>query len=160
DGGHRTRLTPEQPLKATYARWSPVGDTILLSNSRGGTGDIWTINADGSEARRIGEGLIASWSLDGRKVAVVKDESEIDILSADGARLNTIDLGAAKGKLSLNDAPAWSPDGRRLAFLTDIPYVARADGKGAAEPLRSARGIYLLLAWAADGRSLIGENNG
>src|SRR3990170_1661592 len=53
-------------------------------------------------------------------------------------------------------SPAWSPDGRRIAFLryggdwyADI-YVVNADGSGERELTRDVQG----LAWSPDGRQI------
>ena len=82
DGNHHTRLTPPSLPRASDARWSPVGDTILVVSWE--SDDVWTINADGSGVRRIGNGLAASWSPGGREIAVAKGKGELEISSAEG----------------------------------------------------------------------------
>jgi TolB protein len=60
-------------------------------------------------------------------------------------------------------APAWSPDGSRIAFVSgrtgdEEIYVARADGSG---PTRLTRlpGPDLSPAWSSDGRRLVWSRN-
>src|SRR6266508_2390297 len=156
-GNHRTRLTQESLPRASDVRWSPVGDTILVESWE--SDEVWTINADGSGVRRIGSGLAASWSPDGREIAVVKDNGEIEISSAEGVQLRTIDLGISKDK-SLDAAPAWSPDGRMLALQDrgeGVLYVAPADGKGKPRPVvtRLADLVYEVNpAWSPEGKRI------
>lgn len=63
-------------------------------------------------------------------------------------------------------APAWSPDGRRIAYVapaelgaTDL-YVADADGSHRAPLTRSEASDEFSPDWAPDGRSLVVERNG
>ena len=60
-------------------------------------------------------------------------------------------------------APAWSPDGRRLAFVSrrsgdEEIYVARADGTGITR-LTTLPGPDLSPAWSPDGRRLAWSRN-
>ena len=164
DGKHRTRLTQEPPPSARDPRWSPGGDKILFAEGAG-SGAIWTISPDGSAASRIGEGLDASWSPDGTEIAVVTREDAVDILSTDGRRLRTIDLGLAKDEGLTQAPPAWSPDGRLLAvevFSEEDPgysvvYLAPADGNGAASVLTPAGGDEINEygpVWSPDGERI------
>jgi Tol biopolymer transport system component len=161
DGNRHARLTSDSLPRATYARWSPVGDSILVESWLGlpPNGDVWTINADGTGVRRIAGGVGATWSPDGREIAVVKDGGEIEILSSEGVHLRTIDLGIPRDN-AVDQAPAWSPDGRMLALQDrgeGVLYVVRADGKGGARPV--VTGLADLVsevnpAWSPDGKRL------
>jgi Tol biopolymer transport system component len=160
DGNRHTRLTSDSLPRATYARWSPVGDWILVVSWFGlPNGDVWTINADGTGARRIAGGVGATWSPDGREIAVVKDGGEVEILSSEGVQLRTIDFGIPRDN-AVDQAPAWSPDGRMLALQDrgeGVLYVVRADGKGEARPVVTGLAdlnYEVNPVWSPDGKRL------
>ena len=80
------------------------------------------------------------WSPDGRRIAFVSDrdgdgdgDGDVHVMRADGTgvRRLTRDAGAPAADL----APAWSPDGSRIAFVSTSSggmeiWVLRADGSG------------------------------
>ena len=77
----------------------------------------------------------------------------------------TIRADGTRSRLLLRDAyaPAWSPDGSRLAFVSNRSgdeeiYVARADGSGVTR-LTKLRGPDLSPAWSSDGRRLAWSRN-
>lgn len=72
-------------------------------------------------------------------------------IGADGTRARLLVRGAY--------APAWSPDGSRLAFVSgrsgsEEIYVARADGSGVTR-LTRLPGADLSPAWSSDGRRIV-----
>jgi len=115
---------------------SPDGKTILYVN---GT-EIWIMNVDGSNHRRIAKtaGLMASyprWSIDGGKIIYglvmgipPNHKTEIFAMNADGS--GEVALTHAE---SISEYPCWSPNGRFIAFQScrdgnfEI-YVMNADG--------------------------------
>lgn len=68
-------------------------------------GAIWTVNADGSDARKIADqGLNPVWSPDGTKIAYyrgVDGEAQVWVMNADGSGQRFLAAGFS---------PAWSPD--------------------------------------------------
>ncbi len=127
------------------AAWSRDGSRIALviGNARhvhayAGDGDLYVMNADGSQLRQLTSGSDASsptWSPDGTHVAFVRDQGqELVVMSDEGTDARVI--ARRRGYYQL---PAWSPDGRWIAFqsmpggssdetITPAIFVIRPDG--------------------------------
>jgi TolB protein len=136
------------------AAWSPDGSKIAFT--AGNDFAIWSMNADGSGARRVGRKFDSigtpAWSPDGRRIAYEggNDNNDLVVMNADGSGrrvLTSMPAGAAK--------PSWSPDGKTIAFLTfgfgnPAIHLVDADGRDARELARARGGP----AWSPDGRWL------
>lgn len=125
----RERITADAPAESSPA-FTADGETLVYGR---GPGDLWRRPAAGGEATRLVTGFdVPAFDLspDGRWVAYVQSDDdfnhEVWLLPLDGSR--------APFNVSLhpdNEAwPAWSPDGRVLAFVgrrwdreSDICYV-------------------------------------
>jgi Tol biopolymer transport system component len=161
-GKNRRRLTSQPPpVNVAHAEWSPKGGTILFHSEMTFAEEFWTIEADGSGLRRIGKGLVASWSPDGREIAIVDAPDELSIVDKHGARGRTIRLGL-EDRLSPDAVAAWSPDGSLIAMnvvderTESVVYVVATDGKSRAKPLgRREEGVSEhFAAWSPDGKAI------
>jgi serine/threonine-protein kinase len=61
---------------------------------------------------------------------------------------------------TVNDRPTWTPDGRRVTFMSDRAgrpalYTVPWDGSGPAEPLVASQGLIQEAEWSRDGRVLV-----
>jgi TolB protein len=94
----------------TQPRWSPKGDTIVYT-MRQATHDLWAINPDGSNARRLtsgpGENQGATWAPNGRHLAFQSNRLgswQIFAMLTDGSEQVPITRGP--GEFT---SPSWSP---------------------------------------------------
>ena len=112
--------------------WSPDGQQIVFTGLDGGTSDLFIVNRDGSDLRRLTNDryadLQASWSPDGKTIAFATDRgpgTDFSVLRFGNMRvaLYHIETGNIevlnhmdRGK---NINPVWAPDGKSLAFVSD-----------------------------------------
>jgi len=94
----------------TQPRWSPKGDMIVYTQ-RQGTHDLWAVNPDGSNPRRLGAGpgsnQGATWAPDGRHLAFQSNRLgpwQIFAMAVDGT--GTVQLTSGPGE---HTSPSWSP---------------------------------------------------
>jgi hypothetical protein len=64
----RTRRRPHADPK-----FSPDGKTILYTALKGGFPEVWRMNRDGSDQKKVTTGLQASWSPDGKSIVFIRD---------------------------------------------------------------------------------------
>ena len=118
--------------------WSPDGKRMVFSGAKNGFTNIYMIDVDGRNLRQLTTGMYAglqpSWSPDGRKVAFVSDRggtTNLDLLKFGKWRINVLDLETSAievipGQAGKNLNPAWAPDGKSVAFISDrtgIPQI-------------------------------------
>lgn len=113
-------------------KWSPDGSRIAYER-RGTSADtydeLWVIDADGSDARRIvGQyvGFSISWSPDGRELAYECRNDGLICIATIGGGIRTLPNSDSW------IAPTWAPDGRLAVvqrFLTDSALLSmKSDG--------------------------------
>jgi Tol biopolymer transport system component len=133
------------PAEAPGPQANQAPAPITAPGSPAGS-SIWISRLDGSEARRVSpeqrDALAGVWSPDGTKLAYhmagAGDETDVFVSTVEGDRL-LFDTEIAVG--SSNDwAPAWTPDGRTILFVSDRDgndeiYSRPADGSGVATRL-------------------------
>ena len=91
---------------------------IVFESNRAGNYEIYTMNSDGSNQKRLtfNEASDASpdWSPNGRQIAFHSKRdgnNEIYVMDADGSNSRNLTRHPA-----LDLGPCWSPDGRQIAF--------------------------------------------
>ena len=102
--------------------WSPDGRSLVLSMSRDGGTQLFSIARDGSGVKRLTQsGAIdteASFSPDGRTIYFVSDRGggpQIYRMPAAGGNAERVTFAGA-----YNISPAVSPDGRTLAYISRL----------------------------------------
>jgi Tol biopolymer transport system component len=140
--------------------WSPDGKRIAFTDGGQAGGDLYVMNANGSNIRALfrssltpGGARSPSWSPDGHKVTFTYRDQGIYVINSNGSSLKHI---SATG-----DMPAWSPGGTRIAFSEyptetsgSVIYVVRPDGRGeqvVAAP-KNDYDSYLAPEWSSDGQ--------
>ncbi|MGQ0538117.1 MAG: hypothetical protein ACT4R6_04155 [Gemmatimonadaceae bacterium] len=111
--------------------FSPDGNQIVVSGSIGGLTDLYTVNVDGSNPRRLTNDKFAElqpqWSPDGKTIAFATDrgpDTDLEILKFGLWQIATLDLASMRidvlpGQEGLNLNPMWAPDGKSIAFISD-----------------------------------------
>jgi TolB protein len=165
------RITRVAGVRGSSPSWSPdgrqivVGGRLAVTVLGGGTRVIYGHNADAP-----------SWAPDGKRIAFVSADTAGDGTEHRCGWTQPFDVytiePSGKGLRRLtsdgnNFNPAWSPDGRRIAYFSVRSFVElwlmtmNADGSDKRVVRRIGEGVYpwvcwraghLGLAWAPDGR--------
>jgi Tol biopolymer transport system component len=144
-----------------------------------GEPDIWTMSPDGSNqvnltASSEGEDFGPNWRADGKKIAFTSDREtptnptvpdiggpdfEIFVMDADGSNQRQITFNALD-----DEAPGWSPDGKRIVFERDFDpvrgqldfdiFTMRANGAHELNLTNSPGVLDFDPEWSPDGRRI------
>jgi tricorn protease len=134
EAGELRQLT-DGPARDQDVLYSPDGKAIAYVSDRDGREEIYVASADGAGAARkvtdidtLKTGFI--WSPDSKRLAFTGSDDRLYTVSAEGKDLKVL----ASSKYGRIGRPAWSPDGKWIAFSrpdvsrsTEI-YLIPADG--------------------------------
>ena len=151
--------------------WSPDGTRIAFTRY----GQIHVIDANGRNDRRLTKrepglhwpGSLPAWSRDGTRIAFSGTRNLFTVRVADGS---LTPLTRSSESWRLNVTPAYSPDGRTIAFArstdafnSDI-FLMNADGSSLrrltrSQGTRDKQGEEMMPTWSPDGRRLVYVSN-
>ncbi len=165
DAGEPLRLT-HAPDDELLPAWSPDGRHIAFLRKEGARQSVYLVPALGGTERRICEaGTGLAWSPDGKTLAIA---SPPDARGRNHIVLHSLQRGEERSLTRpepySDSFPAFSPDGRTVAFLRSFSISAREVMTVAAsggEPARltfDERPVWGL-AWTADGREIVYSAN-
>lgn len=137
----------------TDPAWSPDGSRIAFTSGERGHGEIWVMNADGSGETFLGpvdpacsaadpDAREPAWSPDGVSIVFsfrCHEHWDIYRMDADGSGLVRLTDSVVE-----DFEPAWSSDGRWIAFASGHPFrssnihVMNADGSS---PMNLTEGV-------------------
>jgi TolB protein len=149
--GARSFFSPPPAVDAAPV-WSPRGRKLAFIRN----GYLWVMDPDGSAQRRIGFWFSASWAPDGNHVAAENEADGVDVVSLVDGHSTVILSDEGAGDTS-KWGPAWSPDGRRIAYLDgdgyegDVSLYTVSDGSTGSLGVTAEGG----LSWSPDGARLL-----
>ncbi len=176
DGTNLVNLTPKDPAYDDEPAWSPQGNWIAYTSFATGHKQINVVSSDSKNKNNISTSVFEdeqpAWSPDGNQLAFVSNREGCEHASGeaalsdcqrrgifvadfDGARL----LNARQLTFSGRDsAPAWTPDGKFISFISPRPesqplYIIGAEG-GTPRLIRTEHQWIAAAAWSASEPSI------
>jgi Tol biopolymer transport system component len=151
DGSNKTNLTKTPRLRENFPDFSPNGSQICFFRESDSSGKsvpgIYVMDADGSDPTllfKTDSPELFDWSPAGKKIALsrfidskkddpIYSDREVYVINADGSGGTALTRNSA-----LDETPAWSPDGTKITFASDMDgdkdiYTMDAHGSDVAQ---------------------------
>jgi Tol biopolymer transport system component len=151
--------------------WSPDGTRIAFSSDRDRKGEIYVMNADGTDQIRLTNNVEdkygsewsydPAWSPDGTKIVYTygytpvpgNHRSSIYIMNSDGTNKTALTYNPN----DWDEDPSWSPDGSKITFVShkggQSIWVMNSDGS-AMTRLTDKTGYDSSPSWSPDGEKI------
>ena len=148
DGSGVQRLT-NHPMIDVTPTWSPTGTQLAFTSDRTGTPQIYIINADGTQLQQITRETYCdrpTWS------PAPLNEIAYSARSGAGNIIKVFDFAtrstrALTDNIGNNESPAFSPNGRHIAFVSSRAgkeqiFTIHRDGSGLRQITRTGTNRY------------------
>jgi Tol biopolymer transport system component len=191
DGTNPRRLTVNADGDG-FAALSPDGKKIVFNSNRlrpaegpFNTGDLFVMEADGSEEAHLIRGSSATWSPDSENIAfhasasgtglpikpdpgAATSDSDIFVMNVDDSLDGSPEpVNITNSPLAIDDDPDWSPNGQTIIFTTHLAsdnpinsvtaeiVAINADGSGGPVPLTSNTEEERAPSWSHAGTRIV-----
>jgi TolB protein len=145
----------EQPSAEPTAAPEPIPCNVVFETDRDGDWEIYIMGPDGENPTNLSNNPANDWepaiSPDGSQVAFVSDRDNetgggqmIYVMNVDGSDVRQLTYQ------EFSSSPAWSHDGKLIAYNTDQIYVTKADGSGEPIQLTENDQINWYPVWSPD----------
>ena len=160
-GGRRVRRLTARPMREVDAAWSPDGRRIAFEGGRYGREQIYVIDSNGSNRRRVTNdrscGRDPAWAERGERIVFLACSASTSLMSIRPDGTDPRPIASNSPFEDFDYQPAVSPDGERLVFTRTVSdtnqtelWIARADGSRPRRLVRDAsQGV-----WSPDGRRI------
>jgi Tol biopolymer transport system component len=167
DGSNQKELT-DAKSNASYPAWSPDGKKIAFCSDREkGVWQVFVMDADGTNVMQVTKeqdgARVPSWSGDGKRIACCRGGR------FSGSNVLAVDAADGKNAAAVSDGDAWdpafSPDGKSIAFVTSREiggfklFRMDADGGNVTRLVDQANNIgFAYPAWSPDSKTIAFAN--
>lgn len=134
-----TQLT-NNPSLDDGSEYTPDGKWIYFNSTRGGTMDIWRMRPDGADPEQVTDDELNNWfphpSPDGKWLVYLAYGTDVEprdhpyykhvtlrLMPMDGSAPPRVIAYVYGGQGTIN-VPSWSPDSRRIAFVSNSGPIA------------------------------------
>jgi TolB protein len=161
-GPEPVRILWADGVENAYPRWSKDGKRILFQSNRGGKWQLYVMDADGANERRITDGdhneNFPDWSPDNEWIAFVSDRDgneEVYVMRADGTEQRNLSRHPGR-----DIHPYWAPNGKKLLFNSTRDakhfqiYSVHTDGTNL-ERLSTSDDDHTCARLSPDGRRMV-----